>query len=175
MALSTGNKVLWSDISSLFTRLNTQRTKFGYSTVTQSSLQNSLAKPAVISDLKSYIQGMTSNTFAATAASRYSEITVPTTATLLKPQSLNTVSSILTDLENTCVHNSSFYSGGFFTSFDASFSFNSGFNGGFNNSFGFNSGFNSGFSSSCDYHNPSFTFMGFESCSPYKNSLGGAV
>lgn len=196
MALSSPNKVLWSDIANLFSAISTQRVRFGYTSVTPTSYgnQNQLAYPSVIENMRTLIQNMTSNTYAGSVASRYTEITVPTSKTLLTPTSLNKVNDIVTSLSSVCIHDSSFFTS-FFTSFNASFnsSFHSSFNSSFNSSFftsffssfnsfdsSFNSSFNffspnsfdSGFSSGCFIYNASFFYSsaGF-SCSPYKNGM----
>lgn len=176
MALSSGNKALWSDLSDLFSRISTQRQKFGLSAITPSNYGSAETKayPAVVQNMKSLISDLTANTYASSVASHFTEITVPTTATLLYPTPLNKVNEIVTNLENTCVFNTAFFTS-FFTSF-----FVSSFNASFNSFNSFNSSFNNfnsfdsfdSFSSGCFIFNGNFFYStaGF-SCQPYKNGM----
>ena len=49
MSLTQGSKVEWADIVNLYTTLNQARSKFGFSTVTVPSNQNTLTLASTIS------------------------------------------------------------------------------------------------------------------------------
>ena len=168
MAISTGSKILWSDMSSLFSRISTVRRKFGYSAISASSYGGvgTLASTTNISNMKSLLEAVKGNGYAFSAVVAFT-ITVPTRGTLIKPGTMTPIQNMLTRLENTCVFdNFDGFDG--FRSFDAFDGFNNfdSFDG-FNNFDSFNGfdGFN-GNVASCDYFNSNFTYNGFR-CSPY--------
>ena len=61
MSLSTGNKSLWEDIKSLYSTLNTERTRFGYTTVAVPEYQNVKMDFSQITNLKDAIEIMSSH------------------------------------------------------------------------------------------------------------------
>ena len=61
MSLSTGNKSLWEDIKSLYSALNTERTRFGYTTVAVPEYQNVKMDFSQITNLKDAIEVMSSH------------------------------------------------------------------------------------------------------------------
>jgi hypothetical protein len=81
MALSTGNSALWSDIQALYTRLNTERTRFSFTNVTVPSNPGTMV-PANLKDLNDKVNEMSSNSFLTSVA--VTNVTVPTTGTLIK-------------------------------------------------------------------------------------------
>ena len=167
MAISENNKVLWSDIESLFTNLNTARKKFSMSTVTVPSNQNTTAKAETVNDLKDLIEAMSSSPYIGSAAS--TGVVDLTAGQLIEPEPLNILSNKITEIQNICAFNSSFFTSfnssfnsSFFASFNSSFnssnfaSFNSSFNASHNNfGFTFNSSFNS---STCGFFCGGFSY-----------------
>ena len=150
MALQQNNIVDWTDIENIYTNLNTARTKFNFSTVTIPDEQENKPIPSHISSLKDLIQNMTSNTWLTSIAST-SGVSVPSTSDLLEPTAFNQLSTIVNNMNNTCIHFGSNYGydaadfGSNYGYDAADFSGNNSWNSGF---YGWNSGFygwNSGF------------------------------
>lgn len=136
---SSGNKANWSDITALYTKLNTARNKFGFTPndVTPASRQGQQAAVSDITALNNFITQMKSN---ANLTSVANPVTPPTQGSLLQPLFLNTLSTTVDNIQNS----NNFTNSSFNSSFNASF--NSNFNSSFNSSF--NSNFNSGFGNS---------------------------
>lgn len=87
MALSTGSQAAWSDIQTLFTNLNTARTKFSFATITPTpagGAGTSITTTNTIAQLKTNIDAMKSNTFLSSTLSSFS-LTVPAPGTLIQP------------------------------------------------------------------------------------------
>ena len=81
MALSTGSQAAWSDIQTLFTNLNTARTKFSFATITPTpagGAGTSITTTNTIAQLKTNIDAMKSNTFLSSTLSSLS-LTIPAT------------------------------------------------------------------------------------------------
>lgn len=99
MTISSGNKILWSDIENLYTTLKTQQNKFG---VTQSTTPSNpgLIKPTVVSDLKTAITDIyrTSSFVNFNHVKDVINMTVPTAGSLIQPNPFTTISSTLTTL-----------------------------------------------------------------------------
>ena len=144
MAISTNNKLSWTDIQTLYNNLNTARTKFGFSTVTVPS-NPGIAKPSQIETLNSYVNNMSSNKYLTNVAA--TGVTVPKVGTLIYPLEFTKIKTTIDKIQNTCA----------FDSFDSSFhaSFYSS-----NNGFGFNSS-NNGFHVCSNNRFSSTIFNGF--------------
>ena len=169
MALKAGDKATWADISGLYERLNTQRTKFSFSTVSIPNNQNVVARSSHIASLNSFIVEMRSNSFLSSVIP--SSIAAPTVGTPLTPPS--TIDTLLTTITNTCAFGNSSFSDSSFrfgnssfgnTSFsDSSFRFG-------NSGFGNSSWTNSSWSNS-SWGNSSFGDTSFSNSS-YRSSFG---
>lgn len=180
MALSTGNKALWSDIRALYDRTNAQRKRWGYSTAT-------ISKPGTIqastmNDLKSKIQAMTGTSFLSSAAST-ADVSSAAVGSKISASIPTGLSSVLSKVESTCGFCGGFNTSGYATgnsgTFGAgscSFIFScSGFNAtfGFNETF-FGSSFYNGYwtGSTCELFYSAFawqcsTFYSFQFNSPF--------
>ena len=99
MALSTGNTAIWSDIQSLYTRLNTQRTRFGFSTVTVPGNPGTMV-PKNISDLNTKVNEMRSNGYLTSVA--ITNVTVPSSGTLIKANPYTQISDTITKISGVC-------------------------------------------------------------------------
>lgn len=137
MALSTGSQAAWSDIQTLFTNLNTARTKFSFATITPTpagGAGTNITTTNTIAQLKTNIDAMKSNTFLSTTLSNFS-LTVPAPGTLIQPTLLNQISGTIDQIQA----KDAFRPGNSFGfSSDSSFSSNSSFGSDSNNrQFGF--------------------------------------
>ena len=153
MSLTQGSKVEWADIVSLYTTLNQARSKFGFSTVTVPSNQNTLTLASTISTLNNFVTEMKSNSH---LTSITTGTTVPSRGDLLKPAPLTTLQNQITTAFNTCnFGNTSFGNSSFSnTSFSNTSFGNSGWS--FSNtSFG-NTGFGNSSFSNTSFSNTSF-------------------
>lgn len=187
MAISAGSTLYWSDMSSLFSRISTQRQKFGYGAINPSSYGGvgTYARSANIQNMKDLLVQIRGNGYATAVVDRFS-IPVPAVGSIIFASNMTPIIGLIGALESTCVFDGfSFNSCHVFDNFG--FGFNSchvfdNFGFGFNSchvfdnfGFGFHScnGFNSfnGFST-CSYFNTSFTFNSFGSCSPYQLGFG---
>lgn len=99
MALSTGNTAIWSDIQSLYTRLNTERTRFGFSTVTVPGNPGTMV-PKNISDLNTKVNEMSSNGYLTSVA--ITNVTVPSSGTLIKANPYTQISDTITKISGVC-------------------------------------------------------------------------
>ena len=99
MSLTQGSKVEWADIVNLYTTLNQARSKFGFSTVTVPSNQNTLTLASTISTLNNFVTEMKSNSH---LTSSTTGTTVPSRGDLLKPAPLTTLENQVTTAFNTC-------------------------------------------------------------------------
>lgn len=104
MALTQNTKVLWEDISNIFTSLNTARQKHGFSTVSVSSLQNSKAEATLPTQLKTYIEQMKSDGYVGSNATV--SFTMPNVGDLLDESIFVNLQSTITKVQNVCRHNS---------------------------------------------------------------------
>lgn len=153
MSLTQGSKVEWADIVSLYTTLNQARSKFGFSTVTVPSNQNTLTLASTISTLNNFVTEMKSNSH---LTSITTGTTVPSRGDLLKPAPLTTLQNQVTTAFNTCnFGNTSFGNSSFSnTSFSNTSFGNTGWS--FSNtSFG-NTGFGNSSFSNTSFSNTSF-------------------
>ena len=103
MAIAQNSQVTWADMRALFDRVNAERNRFGMSVVNSGNIsaKGSTAYATVPNQLKNLIQEMTSNSFLATVASTSSISTATAGQTLITPSGLNSLSQILTNIENT--------------------------------------------------------------------------
>ena len=133
---TSGSKANWSDITALYTKLNTARQKFSFATVTAPNNQGKLASVSDITTLNSFITQMQSNANLTTVATA---VTPPAVGDLLKPLFIDTLSTTIDNIQNANnFSNSSFGNSSFGNSSFGNTSFgNSSFK---NSSFG-NSGF----------------------------------
>ena len=153
MSLTQGSKVEWADIVNLYTTLNQARSKFGFSTVTVPSNQNTLTLASTISTLNNFVTEMKSNSH---LTSITTGTTVPSRGDLLKPAPLTTLQNQVTTAFNTCnFGNTSFGNSSFSnTSFSNTSFGNTGWS--FSNtSFG-NTGFGNSSFSNTSFSNTSF-------------------
>ena len=153
MSLTQGSKVEWADIVNLYTTLNQARSKFGFSTVTVPSNQNTLTLASTISTLNNFVTEMKSNSHLTSVTTG---TTVPSRGDLLKPAPLTTLQNQVTTAFNTCnFGNTSFGNSSFSnTSFSNTSFGNSGWS--FSNtSFG-NTGFGNSSFSNTSFSNTSF-------------------
>ena len=169
MSLTQGSKVEWADIVSLYTTLNQARSKFGFSTVTVPSNQNTLTLASTISTLNNFVTEMKSNSH---LTSITTGTTVPSRGDLLKPAPLTTLQNQVTTAFNTCnFGNTSFGNSSFSnTSFSNTSFGNSSFS---NTSFSNTSFGNSGWSfSNTSFGNTSFGNSSFSNTSFSNTSFG---
>lgn len=103
MSISKGSKLSWSDIQSIYTSLNTERKRFGYSTVTVPSNPGKAATSAV-SNLKTAIEELKNNKYVSSTAN--TGVTVPSTGTLIYPLPFSTMSSTVGKIADVCAFDS---------------------------------------------------------------------
>lgn len=158
MALSKDNIVDWTDIETIYTNLNTARSKFSFQTVSIPKEDGNKPIPSHVSSLKDLVQNMTSNSWLTTTAST-TNVVNPQTSDLLKIDQFNQLSTIIDNINNTCIHfggdygyNTTVFGSnyGYNTSyFSTDYSYNTAYfsgNHGYNGAdFGGNNSWNSGF------------------------------
>ena len=103
MSVSSNSTLSWSDIQTLYTNLNTARTKFGFTTVTIPG-NPGLATPSNIETLNNHVNSMASNQYLRNVA--VTGVTVPTRGTLIKPVESMRISATIDAINNTCAFNS---------------------------------------------------------------------
>lgn len=108
MALSSGNKVLWSDIQTIYNNLNSAKSRLSQSAVAVPANPGSTI-PAQVSALKTAIESCNANSYINAAGTHVTGITVPGSGTLLYPGIFNTMQDTITKINNTCLHNAAFY------------------------------------------------------------------
>ena len=139
-----GDKVKWTDITSIYSQLNTARSKYGFAQITPTSRQNQITKIEDITSINSFIAEMASNKNLASVAQ---PITPPTRGSLMKPSFLSNLSTTITSIQNSDSFGDSSFGNSSFG--DSSFGDSSFGNSSFGNSgFGDSSWGNSGFSNS---------------------------
>ncbi|MGF6375093.1 putative RND superfamily exporter protein [Clostridiales Family XIII bacterium PM5-7] len=155
MGLIKDNNTSWSDIKTLYTNLNTARTKFGFETATVPEKEAEITTPTDITDIKSLIEAMTTNSYVGSTASTESVI-VPASGDIMQPTPFTEMETIIQNVNDTCAHNASYFAGNY--AYNSSFnSSNYGYNSTFNSSnYGFNSSFNSNWNSGNYSFNSSF-------------------
>ena len=118
MALGSGNKATWEDIYQLYSDINTERLRFGFTESVIPDKQNIKASVDTISDLKTLIDEMSNNTQVGDAAST-STIEVPTRGSLLTAVPLAGLKNVVAKVESVGTENSAYfgsYNGGDFRS-----------------------------------------------------------
>lgn len=142
---ATGDKASWSDIASLYTRLNTARNKFNFSQITPTDRQHQIIQIEDVTRLNTFVSEMSSHRNLTNIAK---PVTVPLRGDLLRPLFLNTLSETIKSIQNADNFGNSGFGDSSWSFGDTGWSFgNSSFS---NSSFGFgNSGFgNSSFGDS---------------------------
>lgn len=108
MALSSGNKVAWSDIQAIYTKLNNCQTKFSITT-TAAPANPGKCTPETMTTLKNFIFAMSSNALIGTSnVSAVFNLANARTGDLLKADPFNTMSTTLDTVYNLCVNFSDF-------------------------------------------------------------------
>ena len=101
MSISQGSALQWSDIQNLYKNLNSARRKFDYKTV---SVPNNPGKvlPAQVTSLKNSIEELRNSSYVGNTAN--TNITVPSTGTLIYPNIFNTMSNTISNINKLCAH-----------------------------------------------------------------------
>lgn len=110
MSVSSSGKVKWSDISTLFTNLNTARAKFfpSQSNFSPSSGgQDGIVLAKLIQDLNGYIESFSSNSYVRTRANISQN--PPNAGDLISPTIINTFETTIRSINDTCAHDGSYY------------------------------------------------------------------
>lgn len=94
---SSGNQAKWSDITALYTALNTARKKFSFATVSVPAHQGQPTNVSDITQLNSFITQMQSN---ANLKNIAKPVTPPVKGELLRPLFVNTLTSTITNIQN---------------------------------------------------------------------------
>ena len=118
-----GGKVNWTDITSLYSALNTARSKFSFSQITPTNRQGQATQIEDISRINTFVSEMSSNKNLTSVAK---PVTVPARGELMKPSFLTTLSSTITSIQNSNAFGDSSFGNSSFgnTSFsDSSWSF----------------------------------------------------
>ena len=162
MAISAGSTLLWSDMSSLFTRVSNIRKKYGYSAISPGSYggQGQYATVANVSNMAALLREVRGHGYATAIVDKFS-IPIPGFGTIIYASTMTPIINLIGALEGACIFdNFGFFSCNGFQNF-AFFSCN-----------GFNS-FN-GFVTFCNYFNTSFSYRssrGTSTCGPYNLSV----
>lgn len=99
MTLAKDNKVLWSDIQSIYSKLNNCQNKFSLTQTTAPS-NPGVIKTNVVTDLKSHISSLTSSSFVNTSfVTNVNNISI-STGDLLKTDPFNTMNTTLDEIYN---------------------------------------------------------------------------
>ena len=106
MSLTSNNLLAWSDIETIFSNLNTARKKFGFTTVSTPSNKNTLAKSEVASSVERYIEDMQNNQYVRTVA--VVNDAVPRVSELINPLIFTRMSTVISNVNNTCAFDASF-------------------------------------------------------------------
>lgn len=116
MALSQGSAVSWSDITTLFTNLNSARTKYGFSSVSASGGVGTQVTTGAMSTLASGVTEMASKG----NLSQYAVIngTIPVVGDLITPTYLKNISTSISEINTCSTYNASqvSYNGSNYTS-----------------------------------------------------------
>lgn len=162
MSLSSGQKASWEDIKAIYNDLNTQRTRFGFSTTTVPNEVGTNIEVNDVSSLKSLITAMRSNSYIAGAGLDFNSIHDVTRDTPIRVTPFTESNELISRISNVCPHDAAFFAGnnGYNSSYFSSLvSFNSSYNSSnnaYNSSFNTsNNGYNSSFNSSNNTYNSS--------------------
>lgn len=101
------SKILWSELKTLYTELNEQRTKFKMSTVTVPSRENEQTKVTDISTLKDAIQAMTAHAQIGNEASTTSVI-VPDQYSQMRQTPITQMRTVINRISNLSFNGSNF-------------------------------------------------------------------
>lgn len=101
------SKILWDELKTLYTELNTQRKKFQMSTVTVPSKENEQTKVTDISDLKDAIQAMTAHAQIGNEASTTSVI-VPDQYSQMRQTPITQMRTVINRISNLSFNGSNF-------------------------------------------------------------------
>ncbi len=116
MGFDSGNKVLWEDVFQIYSDLNTERNRFGFTSAAIPNKQGELTENDVVADLKALVEELTTSADIGSVAST-STINVPTRGTYLKGTPFNSLKSIINDVSGlTSTYNSSGFNSSNFTS-----------------------------------------------------------
>ena len=110
MALSAGNKVVWSDIQTIYNNLNTARQHCSIATVTVPSNPGKTV-PSTVQSLKDAIEACRSNSYVSRAGTWSTGVTVPSRGSLLYSDIFTRMSTTVENIRRTCMHNSANFSG----------------------------------------------------------------
>lgn len=109
--MQSNQRANWSDILELYEKLNTERTRYNFSTVSPNN--DTKIQTNDILSLKNYIQEMTSNSNLTFVAST-ENITVPEQGTKITPVSFTDLSTIIDNISSTATNASNYsYCGGY--------------------------------------------------------------
>lgn len=100
MALGRNNQIDWADIENIYTKLNTERTRFGFTQKTIPSNQNVTSNPNDVISLKDSIEEMKSHYRLSSVASTDS-VETPSSGDLMVTNPFDTINSIVTNITNT--------------------------------------------------------------------------
>lgn len=101
------SKILWNELKTLYTELNTQRKKFQMSTVAVPSKENEQTKVTDISDLKDAIQAMTAHAQIGNEASTTSVI-VPDQYSQMRQTPITQMRTVINRISNLSFNGSNF-------------------------------------------------------------------
>lgn len=104
MALSQGSAVTWTDIQSIYSKLNTCQSKFS---ITQTTAPSNPGKcsPTVISNLKTFIFALSGSSWVSTSfVSSVFNLSTPAAGDLLKADPFNTMTTTLNTVSNICIN-----------------------------------------------------------------------
>ena len=110
MALSAGNKVVWSDIQTIYNNLNTARQHCSIATVTVPGNPGQTV-PSTVQSLKDAIEACRSNSYVSSAGTWRTDVTVPSRGSLLYSDIFTRMSTTVENIRRTCMHNSANFSG----------------------------------------------------------------
>lgn len=103
MSISKGSKLSWSDIQNIYTSLNVERERFGYSEVAIPSNPGK-ATPNEVSDLKTAIEELKNNKYVGNTAN--TGINIPSVGTLIYPLPFTTMSNTINKITDVCTFDS---------------------------------------------------------------------
>lgn len=103
MNISQGSKLSWSDIQNIYTSLNVERERFGYSEIAIPSNPGK-ATPNEVSNLKTAIEELKNNKYVSSTAN--TGVTVPSSGTLIYPLPFTTMSGTVSNIANVCAFDS---------------------------------------------------------------------
>ena len=138
MSIASKNTLTWNDIKSLYTRLNTELSRFSASQIGVPT-NPGIADNSSIKTLSDAIEVLESNQYVGSVAR--TNITVPNGGTIITPVEFNSMSTTIDNISRQCVYNSSYDSAhrGYNSSYDSA-----------------HRGYNSSYNTSDDDYNSSY-------------------